>query len=63
MLTNKIIVIEKNPKKPSIRIVSNSSAKNIINWRPKYNLNKGLKSLLKFKKLSLEIGYFFKSFF
>jgi UDP-glucose 4-epimerase len=52
LLNKKIIVIEKNPKKPSIRIVSNSSAKNIINWRPKYNLNKGLKSLLKFKKLS-----------
>jgi UDP-glucose 4-epimerase len=52
LLNKKIIVIEKNPKKPSIRMVSNSSAKNIINWRPKYNLNKGLKSLLKFKKLS-----------
>ena len=52
LLNKKIIVIEKNPKKPSIRMVSNSSAKKIINWRPKYNLNKGLKSLLKFKKLS-----------
>jgi nucleoside-diphosphate-sugar epimerase len=52
LLNKKIIVIEKNPKKPSIRMVSNTSAKKIINWRPKYNLNKGLKSLLKFKKLS-----------
>jgi len=53
LLKKKIKVIEKNPKQPSIRIVSNSSAKNIINWRPKFNLSKGLKSLLKFKKLSL----------
>ena len=52
LLKKKIKVIEKDPNKPSIKVVSNSSAKNIINWRPKYNLNKGLKSLLKFKKLS-----------
>jgi len=52
LLKKKIKVIEKSPKKPSIRMVSNSSAKKILNWRPKYNLDKGLKSLLKFKKLS-----------
>lgn len=52
LLKKKIKIIEKNPKKPNIRMVSNSSAKKILNWRPKYNLNKGLKSLLKFKKLS-----------
>jgi nucleoside-diphosphate-sugar epimerase len=52
LLKKKIKIIEKNSKRPNIRIVSNSSAKNIINWRPKYTLNKGLKSLLKFKKLS-----------
>lgn len=52
LLKKEIKVIEKNPKKPNIRIVSNSSAKDILNWKPKYNLNKGLKNLLKFKKLS-----------
>jgi UDP-glucose 4-epimerase len=52
LLKKKIKIIEKNPKEPNIRMVSNSSAKKILNWRPKYNLNKGLKSLLKFKKLS-----------
>ncbi len=52
LLKKEIKVIEKNPQKPNIRIVSNSSAKDILNWKPKYNLNKGLKNLLKFKKLS-----------
>jgi nucleoside-diphosphate-sugar epimerase len=50
ILNKKILIEEKFPKIPNIKIVSNQSAKRILGWKPKYSLEKGINSLLEFKK-------------
>ena len=50
ILKKKIKIIEKDKNKPSIRLVSNKYSKKKLKWQPKYNLDKGIKNLLKYKK-------------
>ena len=50
ILNKKVVIIEKLPKMPDIKIVSNQSAKEILDWKPKYSLEKGIKNLIKYKK-------------
>ncbi|CAN2046961.1 NAD(P)-dependent oxidoreductase [Candidatus Magnetomoraceae bacterium gMMP-1] len=38
-------IIEKNPTNVSLRNISNKRAKNLLNWEPKIDLERGLKSL------------------
>lgn len=49
--SNKILnknpkIIEKDVQNPNVRRVSNEKAKKILNWKPKINLEQGLKSLI-----------------
>lgn len=50
ILNKNILIKEKFPKLSDIKIVSNKSAKRILNWKPKYSLEKGIKNLLEYKK-------------
>lgn len=40
------IIIEKNPGTPNVRNVSNKKAKEILNWQPLIDLEKGIESLM-----------------
>lgn len=46
ILNKKIKIIEKDPNKVSIRIISNKFTKKELDWKPKYSLKKGLTNLL-----------------
>lgn len=39
-------VVEKNPENISVRNISNKKARTVLNWEPKYDLEKGLTSLI-----------------
>jgi nucleoside-diphosphate-sugar epimerase len=51
ILNKKIKIIEKNPKNPSIKNVSNKFTKKQLNWKPKYSLKKSIINLLNYKNL------------
>lgn len=50
ILKKKINIIEKSPSDISSRKISNSHAKKLLKWKPKFNLEKGLLDLLKYKQ-------------